>query len=74
MLNFYRKFIKNAVLILAPLTKAPKGPGKLLDWTLPLNAAFHCTRDILSTVPILVHPVPGVPISLAVDASDTHAG
>ena len=41
MLNFYRKFIKNAALILAPLTNALKGPGKRLDWTPPLDAAFH---------------------------------
>ena len=74
MLNFYRKFIKNAALILAPLTNALKGPGKLLDWTPPLDTAFCHARDILSTVPILVHPIPGAPISLAVDASDTHVG
>ena len=41
MLNFYRKFIKNAALILAPLTNTLKGPGKLLDWTPPLDAAFR---------------------------------
>ena len=33
MINFYRKFIKKAALILATLTKALKCPGKLLDWT-----------------------------------------
>ena len=74
MLNYYRKFIKNAALILAPLTNALKGPGKLLNWTLPLDAAFCCAPDLLSVVPVLVHPIPGAPISLAVDASDTHVG
>ena len=74
MLNFYRKFNKNTALILAPLTNAFKGPGKLLDWTPPLDAAFCRGRDILTAMPILVHPVPGAPISLAVNASDTQVG
>ena len=65
MLNFYRKFIKNAAL---------KGPGKLLDWTPPLDAAFRrgCFLPLLcpsSCIPSLV-----LPISFAVDASDTHVG
>ena len=71
MLNFYRKFIKNAALILALFTNPLKGPGKLLDWTLPLDATFRRARDILSALPI---PVPGAHIYLAVDASDTHVG
>ena len=74
MLNFYRKFTKNAALILAPLTNALKGPGKLLDWTPLLDAAFRRARDIISAVPILMHPIPGASISLAVVASDTHVG
>ena len=74
MLSFYRKFIKNAALILAPLTNGLKGPGKLLDWTPPLDAAFRRAQDILSAIPILLHPISGAPISLAVDASDTHMG
>ena len=74
MLNFYRKFIKNTALILAPLTNPLKDPGKLLDWTPPLDAAFRHARDILSTMPILVHPIPGAPVSLAVDVSNTHGG
>ena len=35
MLNFYRKIIKNAALILAPLTNALKGLSKVLDLTPP---------------------------------------
>ena len=71
-LNFYRKFIKNAALILAPLTNTLKGPGKLLNWTLPLDEAFPHAGDLLFTVPVLVQFVPGAPFSLAVDASDTY--
>ena len=53
MLNFYKKFINNAVLILALFTNVLKGPGKLLDWTPPLDAAFLHAEDILSAVSIL---------------------
>ena len=72
MLNLYRKFIKNAALVLAPLTNALKGPGKRLDWTPPLDAAFYHAQDLLSTVLVLVHPVPGAPFALAADTSDSH--
>ena len=74
MLNFYRKFIKNAALIPTPRTNALKDPGKLLNLTPPLDEVFCCAQDHLSAVPILVHPVHGAPISLAVDALDTHVG
>ena len=40
----------------------------------PWMQLFCCAQDILSAVPILVHPLPGAPISLAVDASDTLVG
>ena len=33
METFYRKFIKDAALILAPLTNALKGPDKLFVWS-----------------------------------------
>ena len=70
MLNVYRKFIKNAALLVVSLTNALKCPGKLLDWTPHLDAAFRCAQDILVAVPILVYSSPGAPIFLAVDASD----
>ena len=40
MINFYRKFIKDAALILAPLTNPLKGPGKLLVWSPAVDSAF----------------------------------
>ena len=40
MINFYRKFIKDAALILAPLTNPLKGPGKLLVWSPAMDSAF----------------------------------
>ena len=74
MINFYRRFLKNAAQILAPLTNALKGPGKSLLWTEDLNSAFLLAKKLLAAVPVLTHPEPGAPLSLAVDASDSHVG
>ena len=65
MINFYRRFLRNATCDLAPLTNALKDPGKSLQWSPVLDSA---------SVPILSHPVPGAAISLAVDTSDSHVG
>ena len=74
LLNFYRRFMKNAAGVLAPLTNALKGPGKSLIWSEDLNSSFIKSKQLLLAVPSLVHPVPQAPISLAVDASNTHIG
>ena len=68
MLNFYRKFLRIAAGVLAPLMNALKGPGKSLTWSPTLDSAFP------HAVPELVHPHPGAQISLAVDAPDSHMG
>ena len=39
-----------------------------------MDSAFHHTEDLLALVPELVHPSPGVQISLAVDVSNSHFG
>ena len=74
MINFYRKFLCGAACVLAPLTDALKGPGKSLSWSPVLDSAFTRAKNLLSSVPELVHPSPDAPVSLAVDASDTHLG
>ena len=74
MVNFYRKFIKDAALILAPLTNALKGPDKQLVWSSTLESAFLQAKRLLSAVPTLVHPAPGSELSVAVDASESHVG
>ena len=74
MVNFYRKFLRGAARVLAPLTDALKGSGKSLTWTPLLDAAFHHAKDLLIKVPELAHPRPSAPISLAVDASHSHVG
>ena len=74
MVNFYRKFLRSAARVLAPLTDALKGPGKTISWSPLMNSAFNRAKLLLSTVPELVHPQPNAAISLSVDASDTHIG
>ena len=74
MLNFYRKFLPGAAGVLAPLTDALKGPGKSLAWSLALDSANRCAKDLIASVSELVHPCPGAQISLSVDASDFHLG
>ena len=72
MINIYRKILWGAVL--APLMDALKGLGKSLSWSPALDSAFTRAKDLLSSVPVLAHPQPDAPISLSVDASDTHLG
>ena len=74
MVNFYRKFLRGAARVLAPLTDALKGSGKSLTCTPLLDTAFRHAKDFLIKVPELAHPRPSAPISLAVDASDSHVG
>ena len=77
MINFYRKFIKDAAQVLVPLTDALKGPEgskKTLIWSPEMTSAFSSAKALLSFLPTLVHPVPNAPISVAVDASNTHVG
>ena len=65
MLIFYRKFLGGAAGVVAPLTDSLKGPGKFLPWSPALVFAFHSAKDLLASVPELVHPRPHV------DASDS---
>ena len=74
MLNFYRKFLRGAAWVLAPLKDTLKGPGKSLTLSPVLDSAFTRAKALPSSVPELLHPCPDAPISLSVDASDTHLG
>ena len=74
MLNFYRKILRGAAGVLAPLTGALRGPGKSLIWSPDLDSAYHSVKDLLASVPELVHPRPGAQISLVFNASNSHVG
>ena len=71
MLNFYRKFIKKAALILAPLTNALKG---LVNCWIGLQHWMQLSA-VLKTFspPFTSSCIPSL-VLLAVDDSDTHMG
>ena len=60
IVNFYRKFICGAALLLRPMTDALKGDPKDFSWTPEMNFA----ESTLASVPSLVHPDPSTKISL----------
>ena len=72
MINFYHIFVPHAAEIMKPLYRALTGSPrpKTLDWTQELNKA----KNALSQATLLHHPVPGAPIALTTDASDTAIG
>ena len=74
MINFYRQFLRNAALVLTPLTNTLKGPVKSLLWSAVLNSAFRHAKLLLASVPVLTHPEPNASVSLAVDASNSQVG
>ena len=46
----------------------------LLSWSSPASQAFTEAKDLLRSVSTLAHPMPDVPLSLMVDASDFAVG
>jgi hypothetical protein len=74
MVNFYRQFLPSIAQVLQPLTDLLRGNPKQLLWSAEAAAAFTAAKAALVSVVPLSHPAPGAPISLAVDASDSHVG
>jgi len=74
LVNFYRKFISGAAKFLRPLTDALKLSPKDFTWSAEMGSAFEKAKNVLISLPTLIHPDPAAPISLATDASDTHIG
>jgi hypothetical protein len=74
LINFYRRFFKDAAAVLQPLTEAVRGGQKTeLVWSEQMAAAFEASKAALCAVE-LAHLVQGATLSLAVDASGTHVG
>jgi len=75
--NFYRRFIRNAVELQATLydlvaiIKKRNGP---LLWTDEMRKAFESCRAALADTAELAHPLPSVPLRLSTDASNTAVG
>ena len=61
-------------LCLASLTNTLKGPGKSLLWFPEFDPNFIHAKQLLASVPVLTHPEPGAPVSLAFDAFDSQVG
>ena len=55
-MNFYRKFIHGAALILCPLTDALRGDPEAFPWSPQMDTAFVYPKSALALVPTLVHP------------------
>ncbi|GFW71895.1 transposon Tf2-6 polyprotein [Trichonephila clavipes] len=68
MLNYYRRFIRQAAHILAPL------PEEALEWTDEATTAFELVKQALAHATLLHHPIPNAPLSIWVDASDFTVG
>ena len=80
MTALYHRFIQNAADLLRPLHRLlDRRPGKkrgkqLITWTEEAEVAFKRVKAALASAALLAHPVPGAPLSIAVDASDTGVG
>jgi RNase H-like domain found in reverse transcriptase len=77
MINFYRRFLPAAALVLKPLMDALSGGGgknKALSWREEMVAAFQAAKDLLCKSTCLAHPDPAAAISLVVDTSASHVG
>jgi len=77
LLNFYRKFVPSAALMLAPLTESLKGSpsgATSLSWTAAMDSAFRTAKGCLSNIAELSHPIPGAELALVADASSSHVG
>ena len=77
MINFYRRFIPGAVKILQPLNDLLQGTKKgnmPITWSEEAKTSFSESKRALANATMLEHPIPGAPISLAVDASDFAIG
>ncbi|KFD61458.1 hypothetical protein M514_11032 [Trichuris suis] len=78
MLNFYRRFLRNAATTQAPLHDYMKDCKKrdrtAIVWTPAATAAFIRCKEDLATAALLAHPVSSLPLALMVDASDFAIG
>lgn len=78
VINFYRRFIPNAVVAQIPLLDMTSGNKRndrsLLEWTDSTVSAFEQCKLQLANAALLAHPARNAELSLWVDASNTAAG
>lgn len=77
MINFYRRFIPRAAHTLRPRNDILKGTTKRnasIEWSEHAEKSFRESKRVLADATMLAHPIPGAPLSLAVNASDYAIG
>ena len=78
MLNFYRKVIPKAAEVQGEAHKLLLGPDKTkktpLEWNPAAIESFEACKTTLANSTLLAHPVPGAPLTIVTDASDTAMG
>ena len=72
--NYYRRFIKGFGQVAAPITSLLKGGPVCLQWSAEANMAFRHLKALFTSVPVLAHPDPSLPIIVEVDASEAGIG
>lgn len=78
IVNFYRRFIKNAAQVQAPLNKflqgAKKNDKRLITWSSKAEESFEQCKQQLARATLLAHPQENAILALRTDASDTAMG
>lgn len=78
IVNFYRRFIKNAAQVQAPLHAYSQGMKKRdkreIAWTPEANQAFESCKSQLANASLLAHPLANTTLTLHADASDSSMG
>lgn len=78
MINFYRRFLPNAIKTQLPLLPFLKGNFKkdktAITWTEEATQAFEDCKNQLARSTLLNHPKHGAQLSLSIDASDIAVG
>ncbi|GFU48213.1 retrovirus-related Pol polyprotein from transposon opus [Trichonephila clavipes] len=78
MINFYRRYLKDAAKTQAPLHELLKGAKKKdhrkVHWTDDTRRSFEKCKTDLAEAALLSFPRSGLPLSLCTDASDFAVG
>ncbi|GFW02756.1 retrovirus-related Pol polyprotein from transposon 17.6 [Trichonephila clavipes] len=78
MINFYRRYLKDAAKTQAPLHELLRGAKKKdrrkVHWTDDTRRSFEKCKTDLAEAALLSFPRSGLPLSLCTDASDFAVG
>ena len=73
LLSYYSKFLPNLSSVLAPLYRLLRKDARW-KWSVEEEKAFQCSKELLTSSPLLVHFDPTLPVILACDASEVGIG